>query len=45
MVLYKNPASVALIKLKGLNYKFFMRESGGKLMKLTLEKINVADFR
>ena len=45
MFLYKNPASVALGKLNRVNYKFYMRESGGKLMKLIIEKINLADFR
>lgn len=45
MFLYKNPASIALIKLKSVNYRFFMRENGGKLMKLLIQKINIADFR
>lgn len=43
--LYKNPASIAIGKLEGVNFKFMMRESGGKLMKLIVEKINLADFR
>jgi hypothetical protein len=36
---------VAFAKLKRVSYKFFMRESGGKLMKIIVEKINLADFR
>jgi hypothetical protein len=43
--LYKNAASVAFGKLKRVNYKFYMRENGGKLMELVIEKINLADFR
>jgi vacuolar protein sorting-associated protein 13A/C len=43
--LYKNPASIALAKLDDVNYKFMMRENGGKLMKLIVHKINMADFR
>ena len=43
--LYKNPAYVCFAKLKRVNFKFMMRESGGKLMKLIVEKINLADFR
>jgi vacuolar protein sorting-associated protein 13A/C len=43
--LFKNPASIALAKLKRVNYKFMMRENGGKLMKLIVEEVNLADFR
>jgi len=43
--LYKNAASLAFGKLKRVNYKFYMRENGGKLMELVIEKINLADFR
>jgi hypothetical protein len=36
---------VCIAKLKKVNFKFMMRESGGKLMKLVVEKLNLADFR
>lgn len=45
MFLYKNQASVALCKLKNVNFKFFLREGGGKLMKLLVETVNMADLR
>jgi len=45
LFLYKNPASIAVAKLKNVSFKFNMRESGGKIMKLIVEKINLADFR
>lgn len=43
--LYKNAASVAFAELGQLNFQFMMRENGGKLMKLSVKKLNLSDFR
>ena len=44
-VLGKNPASLAIIRIKKIIYHFFMRENGGKLMKLYIGTIKINEFR
>jgi hypothetical protein len=41
----KNPASLAIIRIKKIIYHMFMRESGGKIMKLYVGTLKINDYR
>ena len=44
-LLTKNPASLAIIRIKKIIYHFFMRENGGKMMKLYIGTVKINDYR
>jgi hypothetical protein len=44
-ILFKNPASLALLHLKDVTYRMFMKESGGKVMKVYVGTLSLLDFR
>ena len=43
--LFKNPASICMLRLKHVAYRFFMRESGGKIHKVYVGSLDLLDFR